>query len=123
MHVEPALQKHGSFSSRNCSLAFAAQWIRQMFFLNPYWGAATEERMETSLKLPRTVEKDFYGQSVDLYDSRRAAAQTIHRLFLLPLPLCIVALLIFPDFCRAISSSATPDERGTVSGRVAGPDR
>src|SRR6202048_2350022 len=94
-----------------------------MFFLIPYWGATTEERMETNLKLPGTVEKDFYGQTGDLCDSRRAVAQTIHRLVLLMVPLCIVALLVFPDVCRAISSSANPDERGTVSGRVAGPDR
>ena len=79
--------------------------------------------METNLKLPGAVEKDFYGQTGDLCDSRRAVAQTIHRLVLLMVPLGIVALLVFPDVCRAISSSANPDERGTVGGRVAGPDR
>ena len=94
-----------------------------MFFLNPYWGATTEERMKTSLKLlAGTVAKDFYGQFVDRSGSRRAVAQTIHRLVWFMPSVCIVALLIFPNVCRAVSSFANPDERGTVSGRVAGPD-
>ena len=80
--------------------------------------------MKNSSKLlAGTVAKDFYIQFADRCDSRRAVAQTIHRLVLLMVPLCIVALLVFPDVCRAISSSANPDERGTVGGRVAGPDR
>ena len=79
--------------------------------------------MKTSLKLlAGTVAKDFYGQFVDRSGSRRAVAQTIHRLVWFMPSVCIVALLIFPNVCRAVSSSANPDERGTVSGRVAGPD-
>ena len=79
--------------------------------------------MKTSLKLlAGTVAKDFYGQFVDRSGSRRAVAQTIHRLVWFMPSVCIVALLIFPNVCRAVSSFANPDERGTVSGRVAGPD-
>jgi TonB-dependent receptor len=79
--------------------------------------------MKSSLKLlAETMGNGFYGQFVDRCGSRRVITPVIYRLIVFMACVCIVALLIFPNVCGAISSFPNPDERGTVSGRVAGPD-
>jgi TonB-dependent receptor len=57
-------------------------------------------------------------------DSQRAVMmQAIQRLVRLIYLMCVVAIPMFSNVCQAIPTAAHPDERGTVSGRVTGPDR
>src|SRR3982074_581996 len=79
--------------------------------------------MKSSSKLlAETMGNGFCGQFVDRCGSRRVITPVIYRLIVFMAFVCIFALLIFPHVCGAISSSPKPDERGTVSGRIAGPD-
>jgi len=51
------------------------------------------------------------------------AMQTTRQLLRFISFVCVVAFPMFSNVARAISVSAHPDERGTVSGRITGPDR
>ena len=83
--------------------------------------------MKTGLRLlsgtARKIHSVRTAPTVINCGSRQAVNQTYYRLLKLMLFLSIVVLTIWPNVSRAISPPAHPDERGTISGRVTGPDK
>src|ERR1700730_7986726 len=67
----------------------------------------------------RPIERDVMRADLQ----RAVMMQAIHRLVRLIYFMCVVAIPMFSNVCQAIPTAAHPDERGTVSGRVTGPDR